>query len=68
MDLTLKGEFVIIVEGAKKEAIALDLNEKSILEHFEYYKSLGNSDMAAMKLVAKDRGVSKSDIYSEIKK
>ena len=68
MDLTLKGEFVIIVEGAKKEAIALDLNEKSILEHFEYYKTLGNSDMAAMKLVAKDRGVSKSDIYSEIKK
>lgn len=68
MELTLKGEFVIIVEGAKKESIAIDLNEKSIQEHFEYYKTLGNSDMEAMKLVAKDRGVSKSVIYAEIKK
>lgn len=68
MDITLKGEFVIIVEGAKKESIALDLNEKSVKEHFEYYKTLGNTDMDAMKLVAKDRGVSKSVIYAEIKK
>ena len=68
MELTLKGEFVIIVEGAKKESIAIDLNQKSVEEHFEYYKKLGSSDMDAMKQVAKDRGVSKSVIYAEIKK
>ena len=68
MKLNLKGEIVIIVEGAKKEAMVATLNDKSIAEHFEYYKTLGKSDMEAMKLVAKDRGVSKSVIYAEIKK
>ena len=63
----LKGEIVLIIEGCKEKKEVLDLNSKTILEHFRYYKEKGNSDNDAMKLVAKDRGVSKNVIYKEIK-
>ena len=36
----------------------------SIEEHMEYYLNQGNDKKSAMKLVAKDRGVSKRDIYN----
>ena len=67
MDLNLKGEIVILVEGAKISQIANDLNSKTVLEHYNYYIDLGLTDMNAMKMVSKDRGVSKSVIYKEIK-
>lgn len=58
----IKGEIVVVVSGA-------DIEEKpdnlTILEHIEFYKSLGNSDMDAIKMVAKERGVPKSVIYNE---
>lgn len=63
----LKGEIVILVEGSKIKSEILNLNTLSIKEHFDYYKSKGNSDNDAMKLVAKDRGISKSVVYKEIK-
>ena len=44
-----------------------DLNSKSIQEHYNHYIELGLSDMNAIKMVSKDRGVSKSIIYKEIK-
>lgn len=66
IDLELKGEMVIICEGAKQKSIALELNEKSIQEHFEYYLKETNDNKEAMKMVAKDRGVSKSVIYKEL--
>ena len=58
----IKGEFVIIVEGSNEEEKCDNL---TILEHIEFYKKLGNSDMDAIKLVAKERGVAKSVIYNE---
>ena len=58
----IKGEFVIIVEGSNEEEKCDNL---TILEHIEFYKKLGNSDMDAIKLVAKERGVPKSVIYNE---
>ena len=67
MNLNLKGEIVIIVEGAKMTKVANDLNTKTILEHYKYYLDLGLNDMNAIKMVSKDRGVSKSIIYKEIK-
>ncbi len=66
-DLNLKGEIVIIVEGAKVTKEVTDLLKKTILEHFNHYLDLGYSEKEAMKLVGKDRGVSKSVIYNEIK-
>lgn len=67
MNLNLKGEIVIIVEGAKMTKVANDLNAKTIMEHYKYYLDLGLNDMNAIKMVSKDRGVSKSIIYKEIK-
>lgn len=73
INLDLKGEIVIICEGAKQNSLAIKLNELSIKEHFEYY--LNNyseinefSNKEAMKKVAKDRGISKSIIYKELQK
>ena len=58
----IKGEIVVVVSGADKEKKPDNL---TILEHIEFYKSLGNSDMDAIKMVAKERGVPKSVIYNE---
>ena len=37
----------------------------SIVEHVKMYMDEGNEEKDAIKLVAKDRGVKKSDIYKE---
>ena len=61
-----RGEFVLVVEGAPEGCVA---DEKSALlslspeEHIEHYISEGLSKMDAIKAVAKDRGVPKSEIY-----
>ena len=62
-----KGEFVILIEG---QAVTSSLNSLPIEEHIQHYLDAGVSRMEALKLVAKDRNVSKSVIYamSESKK
>lgn len=66
MELTLKGEFVIVVSGAKEAKLTRELNALSILEHYNYYLSTGLSHNESLKEVARDRKVSKSIIYKEI--
>ena len=61
-DITLKGEFVIVVGGNKEN---IDYSDISIIEHVKMYIEEGNSEKDAIKLVAKDRKVAKSDIYKE---
>lgn len=63
----LKGEIVIIAHGCIQDNITLELNQLSIKEHFEYYLQQNLNENEAMKKVAKDRNVSKSIIYKEIK-
>ena len=63
-NLELKGEMVVIVEGSKKEKLALNLSELKIEEHYNYYLNLGYDNKEAVKLVAKDRGKPKSEIYN----
>lgn len=63
----IKGEMVLIISAAPKEEANQDLLSLSIKEHYAYYTNLGYDSKDAMKQVAKDRGVSKSDIYQEIK-
>lgn len=55
-----KGEFVLIVEGAKEKA---DVNGLSEEEHIRYYLDKGFDKKEAIKKAAKDRGVSKSALY-----
>ena len=61
------GECVLVIEGKsrqelKKEAVAF-WEEISIEEHMEIYEQKGMSRKDAMKQVAKDRGVTKREIY-----
>lgn len=60
-----KGEFVLVLEGKSGDDTPF-WEEMSIKEHFAHYiTSLTEAD--AMKAVAKDRGISKSEVYKEIK-
>lgn len=64
---TPRGEFVLIVEGILEESeISADcfLNNLPVNEHINYYISAGQDKKEALKSVAKDRGVSKRDIYN----
>lgn len=60
--IDIKGEFVIVVEGNIEKQSYENL---SITEHVNIYIKEGYSKMDAMKLVAKDRKISKSIIYTE---
>lgn len=62
----LKGEIVIILEGSKITNEIEHLNNLSIFEHYNYYLNHKLSEKEAMKKVAKDRNISKSDVYKEI--
>lgn len=61
------GECVMVIEGKKREEIRREeqasWEEISIEEHMARYLEEGNSQKESMKLVARDRGVSKRDIY-----
>lgn len=62
-----RGEYVLVIEGKsfeekRQEAIA-SWEDMSIEEHMAYYENQGMDDKAAMKQVAKDRGVGKREIY-----
>lgn len=65
-----RGEYVLVIEGKSQEEIQEENKQKwesmTIEEHMEYYISQGNDQKSAMKLVAKDRGVSKRDIYNQL--
>lgn len=67
-----RGEYVLVLEGksfqelkAQKEA---SFESISIEEHMERYESQGMDHKEAMKQVAKDRGLSKRDIYQYLVK
>ncbi len=55
-----KGEYVILVEGGTQENDYLKLTEK---EHIDLYISQGLDKKEALKKVAKERGISKSELY-----
>jgi 16S rRNA (cytidine1402-2'-O)-methyltransferase len=62
-----KGECVIVIEGRSIESLQKEQQqsweEMTIEEHMEYYENQGIDGKEAMKLVAKDRGISKRDVY-----
>ncbi len=64
--ITLKGEMALVVEGASDSGAALC--ELTVEEHFSHYVKEGLGEKEAMKAVARDRGVSKSEIYAVLKK
>ena len=58
---TPRGEYVIVVEGGKAEQNPL--NSLSIEDHIKAYIESGMSKMDAVKRVAKERGIPKSEVY-----
>lgn len=60
----VKGEFVIVVEG-NKDVVSFD--DITIKEHFNMFMEEGLTEKDAIKKVAKERNMSKSDVYKEVK-
>ena len=56
-----KGEFVLVVKASENEENTL--NNMDIASHVKYYMDMGYDKNTAIKMVAKDRGVKKNDIY-----
>ena len=57
-----KGEYIIILEGIKIEA-ENDLLKLSLEDHFKFYENQGFEKKDIIKKIAKDREVSKNEIY-----
>lgn len=65
-----KGECVLVIEGRSRKEMEKEAQQEwsamPLAEHMAYYENQGISRKEAMKLVAKDRGVGKRDIYQQL--
>ena len=65
-----KGECVLVIEGRSREELRQEevskWEEMSIEEHMDIYLNQGIDKKEAMKKVAKDRGISKRDVYQQL--
>lgn len=59
-----KGEYIILLEGQKIEMYN-HLNDLSLEEHYKYYQEKGYEKKDIIKKIAKDRNVSKNEIYQK---
>lgn len=62
-----RGECVLVIEGRSRKEMEKEVQKEwsamPLAQHMAYYENQGISHKEAMKLVAKDRGVGKRDIY-----
>ncbi|MDD3204858.1 MAG: 16S rRNA (cytidine(1402)-2'-O)-methyltransferase [Lachnospiraceae bacterium] len=62
-----RGEYVLVIEGKslddRKQETINSWQEMTIEQHMEFYEKDGMDHKEAMKQVAKDRGVSKREVY-----
>ena len=65
-----RGEYVLCIEGRSREEVRQEEQESwqelSIEEHMKLYESKGMDRKECMKKVAKDRGLSKREIYDAL--
>ena len=65
-----RGEYVLIIEGKCAKELEIEKQseweEKTISEHMKIYIDKGQDKKDAMKLVAKDRGISKREVYQAL--
>ncbi len=65
-----RGECVIVMEGRSRRELRREEQKKweelSVQEHVGHYEALGMDRKEAMKQAAKDRGVSKREIYAQL--
>ena len=65
-ELEPKGEFVLVLEGCKEVEEKHFWDDMTLEEHVLHYVSLGHVKGEAVKLCAKDRGLPKSTVYSQV--
>ncbi len=58
-----RGEYVLVLDGADKAKEACQNSELSIVEHIAKFENSGMSKKDAIKTVAKERGLPKSEVY-----
>ena len=67
-----RGEYVLVIEGRDREKDEIEKQNNwmnmELTEHMNLYLKQGMDKKSAMKQVAKDRGVSKRDVYNELLK
>ncbi len=67
-----RGEYVLIIAGKTVEEIQEEVKKSweayTLEEHMEYYEKQNIDHKTAMKMVAKDRGISKRDVYQALLK
>ncbi|MBQ3933480.1 MAG: 16S rRNA (cytidine(1402)-2'-O)-methyltransferase [Lachnospiraceae bacterium] len=67
-----RGEYVLVIEGRDREKDEIEKQKNwmnmELTEHMNLYLKQGMDKKSAMKQVAKDRGVSKRDVYNELLK
>ena len=65
-----RGEYVLVIEGADKKELEAKAQraweELTLEEHMALYESQGMMKKEAMKCVAKDRGISKREVYQAL--
>lgn len=65
-----KGEYVLVLSGKDPKQIRQDKQQEwteiSLSEHMKIYEEQGLDHKEAMKKVAKDRGISKRDVYQSL--
>lgn len=67
-----RGEYVLCIEGRTPEegnaAASLELETLSLEDHLAHYLNTGLPEKEAMKAVAKDRNISRRDVYNAVKR
>jgi len=62
-----RGEYVLVIEGKSRSELEKEKQDTweamSLEEHVNLYVEKGNDKKEAMRLAAKDRGISKRDVY-----
>ena len=61
----VKGEMILIIEENKKANIEYNFEDLTLEEHYQLYEKQGLEKKEIIKKIAKDRGVSKNDIYQK---
>ena len=69
-ELEPRGEYVLVIEGRDpgelREEAAARFDGMSLAEHVAMYESRGMDRKEAMKAAAKDRGLSRRDVYNAL--
>lgn len=65
-----RGEFVLVIQGKSQQQIIEEQQQSwetvPLEEHMQHYENKGMSRKEAMKQVAKDRGISKREVYGKL--